>query len=737
MNRNLFAHSRLWKGHFLTTIILALGVVPTFAQELLSDEEAHDLIEEIRRAASEAELALQGKTSDYLYLSAVVDAADYNSDELVEWVSTKTQWTPYSGRLRGSSGVLMDRRGNSLDRALLLSELLETAGYETRLVRSELSLQAAKDLWEREIARKAIANSTGGATDRTIQLGNGLSVANLISQVSLIADELARKIEWSGPTNDRERQIAAAQDHWWVQAKVLNNQWEDFDPLYQDSAGPRPEPQSFAKADAIGPELDHSLRLRVVIEHFQEGRVEEAIALELNLPATEMITGVPIELLFLPHADAWADDDGADDSTIAGMAEYWLPIAQYNGALTITGEWISNRGLLVDSPFSFVGKEKVDTASKALAALGAGNKETESASHLTAVWLDYQILGPDRIFHSVRREITDILGADRRTAHAKEFKPSAEDSRNRGLALLNYTAILPLTSTLAPAAIERAILELWAENRNAFIAMVYQAAGWEDERVPQALAQLKHKPVDLLAIAALRQVWSENSDKIFLDQINVLATHFFLVDGPTGIERTMGIDVVANNIGTLAATDDDRRRLRLEQGILDTLVEAAIFEPDSVINTFYLSVSEAGKLAEWPSVTSAEQALTINSLHPSSRSLIAEAVREGSRAVVFPTPMSYGKIPFASWWQVDPSSGNTIGRGYRGWGAVIFERTGKHIVVQTVAKKAAEKVGITATCKMAIVATTVAERLIVAELHAQGVAQLPIRRFQRACFILK
>ena len=736
MNREMFARSRFWTGYFLSTVILAFSVVPTVAQELLSDEEANDLIEEIKHAASEAELALQSKTSDHLYLSAVVDAADYKSDELMEWVSTKTLWTPYSGRLRGSSGVLMDRRGNSLDRALLLSELLETAGYETRLVRTELSPQAAKDLWEREIVRKAIARSTEGATDRTTQLGNGLSVANLISQVSLIADELAEKIAWSGPTMDRERQIAAARDHWWVQAKVLNNQWEDFDPLYQVSAAPRPEPQSFAKADAIGPELDHSLRLRVVIERFQDDRVEEAIALELNLPATEIVTGVPIELRFLPHSDAWADDDEKDDSTIADTAEYWLPIAQYNGASTI-GEWISDRGLLVDSPFSFAGKEKVDTASKALAALGAGKKKAESASHLTAVWLDYQTLGPDRRSHSVRREITDILGADRRTAHAKEFKPSAEDSRNRGLALLNYTAILPLTSSLAPDAIERAILELWAENRNAFIAMVYQAAGWEDERVPQALAQLKHKPVDLLTVAALRQAWSENSDKIFLDQINVLATHFFLVDGPTGIERTMGIDVVANGIGTLAAAEDDRRRLRLEQGILDTLVEAALFEPDSAINTFYLSVSETGKLAEWPSVTSAEQALAINSLHPSSRSLIAEAVREGSHAVVYPTPMSFGKVPFASWWQVDPASGNTIGRGYRGWGAIISEETSKIVFVNTAVRKAAEKTGINAGCKMAIVATTVAERVIVAELHFQGIAKLPIRKFQKACFILK
>lgn len=38
---------------------------------------------------------------------------------------------------------------------------------------------------------------------------------------------------------------------------------------------------------------------------------------------------------------------------------------------------------------------------------------------------------------------------------------------------------------------------------------------------------------------------------------------------------------------------------------------------------------------------------------------------------------------------------------------------------------------------MAIAATTVAERLAVAKLHAAGKAKLPIRKFQKACYILK
>ena len=40
-------------------------------------------------------------------------------------VRSHTVWVPYRGLLRGATGVLMDRRGDSLDRAELLAMRLE------------------------------------------------------------------------------------------------------------------------------------------------------------------------------------------------------------------------------------------------------------------------------------------------------------------------------------------------------------------------------------------------------------------------------------------------------------------------------------------------------------------------------------------------------------------------------------------------------------------------------------
>jgi hypothetical protein len=49
--------------------------------------------------------------------------------------------------LRGAAGVLMDRMGNSLDRSLLLGDLLRSAGYDVRLAHTSLSIRKAEELW--------------------------------------------------------------------------------------------------------------------------------------------------------------------------------------------------------------------------------------------------------------------------------------------------------------------------------------------------------------------------------------------------------------------------------------------------------------------------------------------------------------------------------------------------------------------------------------------------------------
>src|SRR5688572_24052470 len=104
---------------------------------------AIDRLERCMRAIEAVRRDVPRETWD---VEAVAASAGDDPAALLAWVRDHTIWVPYRGALRGPLGVLMDRRGNSLDRATLLAEFLRTRGKSVRLARTELSEAAAREL---------------------------------------------------------------------------------------------------------------------------------------------------------------------------------------------------------------------------------------------------------------------------------------------------------------------------------------------------------------------------------------------------------------------------------------------------------------------------------------------------------------------------------------------------------------------------------------------------------------
>jgi len=119
-----------------------LEPLPTEADISLAIGQLQSMFEQLE----EAEGNLDKKTFDP---QAVVDEAGNDPEALFRWVCKQTYLVPYTGSLRGPQGVLMDRLGNSLDRALLLYELLDRAGHEVRLARATLSREQAEELLDK------------------------------------------------------------------------------------------------------------------------------------------------------------------------------------------------------------------------------------------------------------------------------------------------------------------------------------------------------------------------------------------------------------------------------------------------------------------------------------------------------------------------------------------------------------------------------------------------------------
>ena len=89
---------------------------------------------------------------DRFDVKAAAALAGRDPAKALAWVRENTRFVPYRGVLRGPAGVLMDRRGNSLDRALLLAALLGEAGKRVRLARATLPPERAEQMlasaWE-------------------------------------------------------------------------------------------------------------------------------------------------------------------------------------------------------------------------------------------------------------------------------------------------------------------------------------------------------------------------------------------------------------------------------------------------------------------------------------------------------------------------------------------------------------------------------------------------------------
>ena len=126
---------------FLTTRKALSPNVGTDRVLALTPEEQRVMLDSSLRAIEDG---IRDATRDRWDPEYVVEQVGRNPDSLFRWVQENTSWIPYRGVLRGPTGVLMDRQGNSLDRALLLADLLKRAGHSVRLARTEISIERAE-----------------------------------------------------------------------------------------------------------------------------------------------------------------------------------------------------------------------------------------------------------------------------------------------------------------------------------------------------------------------------------------------------------------------------------------------------------------------------------------------------------------------------------------------------------------------------------------------------------------
>ena len=619
--------------------------------------------------------------------------------KLCEWVRQETSLLPYRGVLRGPIGVLMDRQGNSLDRALLLARLLQGTGATVRLAHAQLSLEQTKQVLadapksrpapapgsrrDAEAAAEQYAKTHGKDPQQA-----RLNVDAILMQIDRMSESTAEgtaaqlpivkaAIVPAQPSDDGDR-VQAVADHWWVQCKQ-GDKWTDLDPGLP--AGKTPPAQQTVDAQAGGgfvldPALYHQVRLRVVVEQWKEGKLQEAPAFEQALRPSATI-GQRITLNHVPLAwpgdlNLLSDPDPAGKFRATVLAQHeWVPVLSI-GPQTIVQHGFTDSGEIDQKPnFDSLGKTGISVAgaaSKVLDVFGGNDQPAappKPTGVLTAEWVEFVLEAPGRPARTVRRQIFDLIPPSVRKPQAQVAEPVLSDRQrlDRAAAALGVIDLLPLGCQLSPEAVEEISLANLKENHPRILE-VLRNAGTDQKKTMDNIVKLSVFPASLYNWALARGAWSQHYNQLGIDQTNLVCLRRQLrMDAQQNPLTRVVLDIVANPVALRPGAQVDAFAARVEQGIVDTNVEAAVLPaPNGAMNLPQLCKRADAQGVKWIAIKPGDgAALAALKISEEDRSRIDQELAHGYTVIAPQRPVELAGATSFGWWRLDGQSGETLG----------------------------------------------------------------------------
>jgi hypothetical protein len=677
-----------------------------------SQEEWDRSMEQLKQTFSALEEADKAVSRETFDPQAIVDKVGNDPDALFQWVRDNVRLASYRGILRGPVGVLMDRTGNSLDRALLLHELLRLAGFEARLAQADLSRDQAKGLADKHTALRqrpgaaqeaALTDIDGYIRDHPEGLGmEPDALRKYARQVSQerekISAELAGRVaEQTGqiqaaikniaPRNagdDPDARAEALRDHWWVQCEKEGT-WQDYDSA---RAGSEPgqtivQAKKTCQPDEIAKEQVHSVAVKVLIEQWKGGSLKEKPVLHHVLNASESFG----QRIMLRHIQMnWPEDynyGGHEDPAIrlksAVLEEKeWQPVLTV-GTDTVAQSSFTSSGDVNKNPEKEPGRSGAGGLAGGLfGALGGGGEEKEEKkgstgdAFLTAEWVEFTIHRPGHADTAVRRAVFDLLGPAAREA-SKGSKPDIDESGRlkRGLALLGETNVLVQVCQLSPEFLGHLMAKSMLENQ-AILEEILQPVASVDElatRVPK-LSEITPLPGPAFLVAAARLNWSDVQGDLYFDQPNIIRfVRGLSVDRQGKIAVRSGLDIVSNELAFHPGLEKDAFRSRLYQGVLDTNTEALAMRSTgrNVDNVAELYILSKKQKTEWVALSDpSDRALRELGAGEDTVARVRQDLRAGYIVIAPKKEIETERGPAFGWWRLARDSGTTLGLGSEG-----------------------------------------------------------------------
>lgn len=695
----------------------------------LTPDQVADRLDKLFPMLEKAEREIPRDTFD---LQAVIDKVGKDPEKLFAWVRDNTYFVSYRGLLRGDKGVLMDRLGNSLDRAMLLYAMLRNIGQPARLAHGNLTETQAKDVLKKarpfptSMARfgsDPLAAATGDLTEGFASLlrQSPQSIQRRLAGLTIaqqgFSDALLRRATYEtalinswvqvprGRTNriDLSQQISSATDHWWVQWQRGTN-WTDLDATLPDShVG---QALTIAQGNAapdrlteLGEDLLHRITIEFVIEVSHGGRTAEVSVLRQELLPAALI-GERIVLRVIPMH--WAatmnvtPQNRYESIQAAALTETeWFPVLRV-GDTNIGNYSFDDYGDLTDTTLPgfvqnvMVGRvlahkeeEAVEGLGKSVGGMlgGPGGQQQPSGqkppapvgrAQITAAWVVYRLKSPGTTEQEIRRPVFDLLGSARtsRQSQVPLRESDAAALTQRSLALLTEIEILPVVCQLSvPFVGELAVSNMLA-NHSSLTALLRSRSVTSE--LVESLGGLRPLPGPLYALALTRSALA--SPDVYLDRPNVFSYVQSVLTNQNGVlAMRHGLDIVENAVAVRPGATD-HFMARLTQGVLDTNSEAAVMGNWGEVENAAEALAASGGhgwivLGHNDNEQTRRQMLNSLAMHWS----VEQDFSSGDVILLQREGMRVRNDRFALYWRIDPNTGSALGYGRYGGGEASSE----------------------------------------------------------------
>lgn len=688
----------------------------------LSQEERNEAAAKMEKLFDALEEVVEEIPRDTFDPQAIVDKVGSEPEALFRWVRDNTFLVPYEGTLRGPIGVLMDRMGNSLDRALLLYELLNLAGHEARLARGALSKEQVIDIQkkvnpiskretdsQKPISHQDIDNliekySAKIKLDKAQlkkrfedltrkQAEMEKTINKRVKEQTAAIYEAVKKYRKDDPAEEENRKIKALQDHWWVVIEGEDD-WIHLDPtLPGNELGKRiVEEENTYYPEDLDEDMVHLVDIRVIAEKWEDGEFEDNTVLEHTLRPSELF-GKQISLSHIPmnwpkDLNLFSEKDPVEKlKKIVLDEKEWMPVLKV-GTDIVHQSSIMRTGEINESPGEEQGISRgvgglLDGFNQALGGDDTEEEEGED-SFLTAEWIEYEIKSPGGESKKIRRRVFDLINPVlRREGDVGGFEISEEKQLKRGLGLFCHTQIFLQVCDLSLNFIAHLMAENMLSNREILLDLFRHTDLKKD--LFEHLSNLSPLPGPGYSLAYARQEWGRSSNSVYLNCPNILSFFRDIHQGPQGaFVSTQGYDIIDNRVAVLPGSKTDPFQTRLEQGVLDTNAESLLLGDAGTIkeNAAELFIISKSQGIEWLTIGDAHNQSWKNSKLPKDARLnIEQDLADGYTVVAPAKAVMIETQPVTGWWRIDPGTGDTMGilQGGRGGSLVEYKALRKYI----------------------------------------------------------